>query len=197
METSVIILAAGLSERIGFPKAFLKFNKEHTFIEKLIATYKEYGVNDIVLVLNQQFLEYYATRNYNFLKECITITNNKPENGRFFSIMLGCNAFQFPTDVFIQNVDNPFTTQELLHALKNNLENDNEVIIPQFTKNDGHPVLLGNELIEKIKKFAVTECEQNFREFILQHNVKKVATDNKNILINVNTMEIYKAYFGK
>ena len=34
VQNSVIILAAGLSERMGQPKAFMKWNKHITFLEK-------------------------------------------------------------------------------------------------------------------------------------------------------------------
>lgn len=196
MNTSAIILAAGLSKRMGFPKAFLKFNEQQTFIEHLIEIYKSYGIHNIIVVFNSYSITYYAENNYNFLKDCILVTNAKPEKGRFYSLMLGCNALPFPTHTFIQNVDNPFTTVEILKLLQKERIKQSEISIPAFHGQNGHPILMHQRVIQQIKAIPETHCAQNLRSFIHQFKVRKVETEDEGILVNINSKPVYKKYFN-
>ena len=44
----VIVLAAGLSERMGHPKAFMMWNNHITFLEKLVNEYTSFCSTQIV-----------------------------------------------------------------------------------------------------------------------------------------------------
>ncbi len=54
-QPAVIILAAGLSERMGESKANLRFSEEESFLDHIIYVYKRFGVSKIVLVVNEFF----------------------------------------------------------------------------------------------------------------------------------------------
>ena len=53
---SAIILAGGNSTRMKFPKPWLKIDTT-TFLEKIIKTYQNFGIQKIILIINQKFLD--------------------------------------------------------------------------------------------------------------------------------------------
>lgn len=196
MNTSVIILSAGFSSRIGSHKAFLMWDEKQTIIEKLIAEYISFGINEIIIVLNQLFLENYTRSNFNFLEKCIAVTNNYPEYGRFYSILLGCKALTSNQSVFLQNVDNPFTTIKLLKSLFNSQQPEKDIYIPSFQNQNGHPILLSENVIKDLCLINKHDEDLNIRDFIENYNTKLVNWSNEKILVNINTLEEYKKYFS-
>jgi molybdopterin-guanine dinucleotide biosynthesis protein A len=53
-KTSVLILAAGQSIRMGRPKFMLMYNEKYTFLEKMCLDYSKCGFSEIKVVLNPQ-----------------------------------------------------------------------------------------------------------------------------------------------
>jgi CTP:molybdopterin cytidylyltransferase MocA len=194
MKTSAIILSAGLSSRIGFPKAFLKWDKETVILEKLIMEFKSFGINEIIIVVNKYFLEYYSKNKFSFLNNCIVVTNNKQEYGRFYSILLGCKALTSCTNTFIQNVDNPFTTSVLLDKLGKALRKEIDIVIPSNEEKDGHPVLLSKNVIHKLIEMSINNYDHNFRDYLSQFRKEKVNWKNAMIHVNLNTIEEYNKH---
>lgn len=193
MQTSAIILSAGLSSRIGFPKAFLKWDEKTVIMEKLIAEFQSFGINEIIVVINDRFLEYYAKNEYRFLENCIVVTNNQPNLGRFYSIVIGCKALTSVSHTFIQNVDNPFTSAELLKELNAIIEH-NDIATPNYQGKVGHPVLLSKKVIEDLRNYSGENYNVNFRNFIAQYNISGIDTADEKILVNINTLKEYKKY---
>ena len=52
--SSAIILAAGLSERMGIMKPLLCFDDQHNFLEHLIDDYSKIITEEIVVVVNNE-----------------------------------------------------------------------------------------------------------------------------------------------
>ena len=192
---AVVILAAGISKRMGFHKAFLKWNENQLFIEKIIETYQDSGINEIVVVINQMFLDYYTHNNFTFLQNCSTITNNDLEKGRFYSFLLGCKSVRFSNYTFIQNIDNPFINKELLNLMHKEIE-ANAIVVPQYKNQSGHPLLLGENVLIKAKQAHYKSYENNMRIFLQQFKKTTVNTNNQRILTNINTKEDYKSHFN-
>ena len=190
---STIILAAGNSRRVGFHKAFLQWNEQLTFIEKIIKEYQEAETNQVIVVLNKIFLDRYFSGNYNFLKNCIVVTNNYTELGRFYSLYLGCKALEFPDNCFIQNIDNPFVSKELI--LKMNNVFDSEVLVPQYKNTSGHPLLLSSKSISEIKKYKNITPNNNIRDFINNFKIQRLHCSDETILRNINTIDEYNKNF--
>ena len=78
---SALILSGGNSERMHFPKPYLKFGTS-TFIEKIIDTYKSFGTNKIVVVLNKAFCEGYWETLYLQIKQNAHFVMNDKQIGR-------------------------------------------------------------------------------------------------------------------
>ncbi len=190
---AVVILAAGSSHRMDFPKPFLLWNDKLTFIEKIIQEYKNYGCEHIITVLNTGGLDFYYQKKYDFLNDINIIINKHPEYERFYSVKSGLKALNKKIPCFIQNVDNPFVNLKILNELYKNKINKGYVV-PCFLNKGGHPVLLGENIIEPILSEKKNE---NLKVVLSKFERKNVSVKDEKILININTQEDYDKYFEK
>jgi len=190
----VIILAAGLSGRMGFPKPFLKWDAKSTFLEKIIAEYLSFGRGEIIVVINNE--GYCRVKNEmpqieQFAK---IVVNKEPEKGRFYSIKLGLTALAEIQPCFIQNIDNPFVNFSLLAGMSKHAEPDSHVV-PVYKGKRGHPVLVGTEIMKYI--LSLDEADRDLKELLNKFRRTEVETNDKNILMNINSMEEYRKLFKK
>ena len=123
---SVVILAAGLSERMGKPKMFLKWN-DLTFIENIVDGYIGFGCKEIIIVLNER-----EKLQFDLLKisgkGIKTVVNEHIDRGRFYSLKLGLSVLSQTEHCFVNNVDNPFVELPVLTAMSHLLYNGNYVV---------------------------------------------------------------------
>ena len=190
---AVIILAGGSSERMKFPKPFLPFDSDNTFIEKIVSEYYDFGCKKIIIVLNGElsrtpWKKYLISISF----KATVIFNNHSELGRFYSIKLGMNASGDSDFCFLQNIDNPFLDQELLRKIYSSKIN-NGFVVPAYQGKRGHPILLANDIIESVIK----EKKMNviIKEKLKEFKRKTISVENKKILANINTLEDYRFHF--
>ena len=187
-QPAVIILAAGLSERMGEQKCNLNFSEEETFLEHIIHVYRRFVVSEIVLVVNKSFnSELYL--NDESLK---IIVNNNLEYGRFFSIQLGLRELE-NTSVFIQNIDNPFVNTGLLINLQSGL-GDDEFAVPVYESRGGHPILLSTGIIPQV--VTNYKSDSHLKSVLESFKRKDVIVNDPYIGVNINTPEDYQKYFS-
>jgi len=182
----VIILSAGLSVRMGEPKAFLKYNSKQTFIEKIVSTYKDFGCTKISIVTNE--------RDYKKLidlkiSDTFQVINPEPEKGRVNSIKLGSENLFDMEYVFIQNIDNPFITKDILLTIFKEREN-NKYVSPVYKGKGGHPILLHKNILTQIH--FVSAENQNLKEILQPFDRKNVLMKEGIIHININSKSDYK-----
>ena len=186
-KTAVIILAAGNSSRMHQLKAFLPFDDHTLFIEKIIALYSSFPCHEIVLVLNKE-----AEIQYNKINDLASnikiIVNHHPEWERFYSVKLGLKALVDSEYCFIQNIDNPYITHDILSVLFLN-RGKNHYVKPVFENRGGHPVLLGDEVIQYIKEYQ--QDDANLRDVISTQKCQEVEMPDDTVLININTQDAY------
>jgi len=188
-ESAVIILAAGYSKRMGFPKPFLECNQKITFLEKIITEYRSFGCNQVVVVLNKNNLEYYSSKGYNFLKDTEVVVNHHPEYERFYSIISGLKSVGDYPYCFIQNSDSPFIDFEILTNLYKN-RNENIYIIPAYKNRRGHPILLSSGIVKRV--LSETNYTLNFKDVISGFGKRVIEMETGSFLIDVNTGEDYQ-----
>lgn len=194
-QIGVIILAAGNSERFNYPKALLAYDREKTFLEKIILEYVKFSCNEIIVVLNENTIKAMEESMLERIKDNVRIITNKhPDYGRFYSLQLGANAISEPDFCFMQNVDNPFVDKTILEPIFSERLPDGYTV--PFCKNKGgHPVLLSRMILNEIKKEK--NIESNIKEYLTQFKKKSVDTDNEIVLVNINTPEDYKKFLKK
>ncbi len=190
-EISAVILASGLSKRMKMSKAELKYDRKQNFFQKITNEYINFGCKEIIVVMNSE--------NYNSLKSKIRISekikiviNKFPERGRFYSLKTGISKLNEIQYIFLQNIDNPFVNQDVLHLLDSNSKKA-DYIIPSYKGKGGHPILISREITNKIQNFS----EENIHLKTFLNGFKKIYldTDNKKITANINTISDYHLYF--
>jgi CTP:molybdopterin cytidylyltransferase MocA len=190
----VVILSAGLSSRMKTPKPFLRFDAKSLFIDKIINVYLKFGCTRVIVTINEEhrgwkdILHKYAGND-----SIVFVPNMNPDYERFYSLKLGMEHIEDLEYCFIQNIDNPFIECYVLEQLyKNRIING--YAVPNFIGKGGHPVLIGEELINQIS--STTHYQQNLKEFLRNYNRNNVEVDTDKILININSPEEYLGYFG-
>ena len=188
---STIILASGLSERMGTPKALLKWNDSTTFLEKIISEYTKIGCNQIICMVNP-FTEPLC-KALNLPKHAKLVINTNPEQGRFSSIRIAAKEVKNSNFCFIQNIDNPFVSSEIIDRIWENRDL-NSWCSPIYKGKGGHPVLLSQGIIQQI--------HNSNKQDITLHDILKpfqrvnIEVDTDTILRNINTPEEYSKYFS-
>jgi CTP:molybdopterin cytidylyltransferase MocA len=189
---NAIILAAGKSQRIGKPKFSLQFDKNKSFLEKIIAEYVSFGCYKIIVVINPESKAYFTESNFIHSNEFEVVVNQNPEIGRFSSIKTGLKMLSKSHPTFIQNVDNPFVDASLLQLLAHSLHKKNG-ICPAFKKTGGHPLLLSEILVENLK---TTDYDTDFKQYLKIFDIQKLEVSDFKVLVNINTAEEYKKWFS-
>lgn len=191
-DISVIILSSGNSTRMNTPKAFLMFDNSKTFLEKIIETYIESGILNIILVVNPGLYGRASSMlsKYKVRSNVKLIPNRFSDLGRFYSIRLGLFNCDTP-HTFLQNIDNPFISANLIEEMTR-LSSNSNYVVPAYKNQEAHPILISKKIIDSI----VTTKGVNYHlKTMLQSFPKSVLDWNdKNILLNINTVDEYRKY---
>lgn len=187
--TSCLILAAGKSERMGEPKALLKFDNDTTFVERIAKTYAQAGIEQIVIVVNSELLAELKERTIDLPSGINLVLNDKPELGRFYSLKTGVQQVSTGHSCFLQNIDNPFTSLKILEELFSH-KNESDVIVPNFHNKSGHPILLCPAVLDEIRLFKT--FDERIDQFLKNFKVRKIEISDERILVNINSMEDYQ-----
>ena len=186
-------MAAGASQRMKFPKPLLRYEKEKTFVQKIIEEYKKLGCDEKILVVNKELKE---QGNRDLIlelgRDTKLVINDRLELERFYSVKLGMQALNKCEYCFIQNCDNPFVDEGLLRILYENRIRDG-YLVPVYRNKGGHPVLVGSKIIDFIKNEAPDES--NLKDVLKNFTRKNIEAPNEKVLININTPEDYRKYF--
>ncbi len=187
-KTACIILSGGNSSRMKTHKALLPFSQNKNFLQHIIGVYLNTGLSDIVVVKNEDI-----NLNPKQYPNATIINNNHPEKGRIYSIQLGLQQLSEHTDCFIQNIDNPFVTKQLLSDLLKH-QNKADFISPVYYDKGGHPVLLSGIILNKIR--TITDNKTTLRDILSDFNRYKVVTNDERCILNINTPDDYSQYFS-
>ncbi len=184
-----VILAGGTSTRMGRPKALLEAGDGRTFLERIVATYRQAGIHRIIVVLNGALLEGMAGRLARS-PGLQVLPNLEPDLGKWHSLRLGMAAVRDADHCFLQHIDQPDVDPATLHALREAATPDGYAVPVQVGR-AGHPVLLPNRIIRRL---AALRTDTHLRELLRDHPRTEVPVDDPRCLNNINTPEEYAAY---
>jgi molybdenum cofactor cytidylyltransferase len=192
-EIAALILAAGLSKRMGQPKMFLPWGNV-TVLEKSIETFTKSGIQQIIVVTGEntaavQELLHRTTSAGN----CEILYNPNYGDGEMVnSIKVGLSAVNSMAGAaFIALGDHPqldpIIPARMLEAYEKQFS---DLIIPSFQNRRGHPWLVGRPLFGAILGLGQNETMrtfiQNYQDSI--HYIE----GNESILKDLDTPEDYR-----
>lgn len=137
-----IILAAGESRRMGFPKALLLYRGK-TFLQSVLEASVAATLDPVVIVLGPDAPKILRAVD---LSAAIVVRNDRPESGQIGSIKQGVSAVvNRPVEAaLIWPVDQPHvlvrTVEQLIQTFR---ESHASIVVPTFSGRRGHPVLFG------------------------------------------------------
>jgi molybdenum cofactor cytidylyltransferase len=191
---AAILLAAGESRRMGFPKPLLSWGSE-TLIEYQVRQLREAGADPIVVVLGHQ-----ADDIRPLLVDHVVVNPHYAE-GRATSVRAG--AIEVPDDaaaVVVLSVDEPRPSYVLRRLIDEHAANGALITIPTHDGVRGHPPVFDGSLLPELR--AVRDETEGIRGLQQLHEgeILEVEFDSPVVVIGMNTPEEYeqaKIYFEK
>lgn len=180
---AAVVLAAGLSSRMGRTKALLPYQGK-TFLRTIRERIRAAGVEDCWVVLGPD-----SERARGEVADGRVLFNPAPERGPLSSLRLALAVLPAGTRwVMMALVDHPAVKEETLRALiaAADAAPDDAVVLPVCGGRRGHPVVFGRALFAEL--LAVPENE-GARAVVRRDpaRVREVACDDPGILKDVDT----------
>ena len=187
MNTGAVIVAAGMSSRMGDFKPMLNIGSI-SIAQRIVATFHQAGVRTIVMVTgyNATALERHLSNN-----ELIFLRNeNYAQTEMFDSAKIGLQYLKDKCDrILFTPVDIPLFTAETVTEL---IDSGEELACPVCGGDRGHPIIIASRLLDAVLshdgqgglKGAISRCGQQMRE---------IPVRDYGVLHDADTPEDYKA----
>jgi molybdenum cofactor cytidylyltransferase len=189
-----VILAAGDSTRMGYPKALLPFGNG-IFLTHILRI-----LRDVEMVRPRIILGKAAKQIETFIQEWPVdiLINKDPDRGQLSSIQLGMSSLDPEIDaVMIWPVDQPAVSVELVRSLVQ-LFVDSEALMafPQFGKKRGHPAIFHRTLFQE---FMDALLEEGPKAILLkyQHASAVLKTEELASVLDIDTPAEYQTLTGE
>jgi len=185
---SGIILAAGMSTRMGRPKALLDWGGEPLVCYQ-VRQLQEAGCDEVIVVLGHKADN--ISREMRTMK-CRTMLNPRYQHGRAGSLRIGAKAVNRDTDaILITDVDTP-RPAVFLKALIDAHRPEIAVTRPIHRGSRGHPIVVAGRLREEL--MAVTDEAEGLHAVLRAHATEVGEVDAGELLdLDFNTPEEYQA----
>lgn len=186
---TAIVLAAGLSERMGQFKPLMPLGDQRV-IERVVKLFQDAGIENVIVVAGHHALD---------VRQAIAPLNvrcvENPDygHGMFTSVLAGiraltpqCHAF------FIHPVDIPMVRSQTVGRLAAAFEDTPATVVyPTFDGRRGHPPLIHSCLNSQILKWPGTG---GLRRFLQCHETEclDLAVTDEGVLMDLDTPEAYR-----
>lgn len=148
------VLAAGLSTRMGGrPKALLRLDARDVFVTRIVRTFNEAGISDVVVVIGHEAAAVQrAVESSDLSARCVL--NPDYERGQLSSMLTAINAVdrEGVDALLLSLVDAPIFAATTVRALVDRFVATRAPIVRAIRGNEhGHPVLIGRALFDAIR----------------------------------------------
>ena len=148
-----IILAAGLSTRMGRPKPLLPLADGDTFVTRIVRSFLDAGVDDVVVVLGHE-ADAVAAKLVESGVAARFVVNEAYETGQLSSVLRGLNAIDRPgvRAMLLTLVDVPLVSSATIRAVVDRYKATSAPIVrPVRGDEHGHPVLIDRALFPMLR----------------------------------------------
>jgi molybdenum cofactor cytidylyltransferase len=189
-----IVLAAGESRRMGFPKMLLEIRGK-PMIENVILNVLSSGIENILVVLGADHERVKEPVKRMPVQFCY---NENYRDGMLSSVRCGLQNLpdDFEAVLFFQG-DQPFISHELIDKLTGIFQKTGRgIIIPLYDRKRGHPLLVGRKYRNKIEELDDSAGLRSLAQ-IYADDVLEVETEDNGILIDCDTYDDYMNIVNK
>jgi molybdenum cofactor cytidylyltransferase len=199
-----VILAAGESSRMGFPKALLPY-RGLTFLETLARLLADARLEPLLVVLGHEherirssvqlppatevlINEDYRLGQLSSLETAIRHLLRQPAGAA------GQNACRHSSALLAAPVDHPCVAPETVASLLGMFATEApDVVVPTFHGRRGHPVIFAARLFPELLEAPL---DQGARAVVHRHAVREVAVDDQGVLADIDDPELYRRWIG-
>jgi molybdenum cofactor cytidylyltransferase len=184
-----IILAAGESKRMGFPKMLLQFNGI-SMLENVILNVTGSVVDNTLVVLGAERKALTDLVSKTSVKYCF---NDNYKEGMLSSVKCGFRNLPSDTEaVLIFQGDQPFISPRVINRVIEGYRSSGKgIVIPVYKDKRGHPLLIDRKYRNEIEMLDDREGLRSLSHKF-QDDVYEVDTDDPGILRDFDTYEEYE-----
>jgi molybdenum cofactor cytidylyltransferase len=189
----VAVLAAGKSTRMGRPKAMLRLDDADTFLTRIIRTFQEAQVDDVVVVLGHEAQAILESLEQSGLSPRFVV-NEQFESGQLSSVLAGLRAIDRPgvNAMLMTLVDVPLVSAATVRAVLDRYRTTHAPVVrPVRGALLGHPVLIDRSLFDRIRG---ADPQRGAKPIIRAHvsAAGDVEVEDEGAFFDVDTPEDYK-----
>jgi molybdenum cofactor cytidylyltransferase len=187
--TSAVVLAAGMSKRMGSPKQLLRAG-ETTLLERALNTVRQSCADEIILVLGFGAKEIQQSISTLGIK---VVVNEGYQEGMGSSLRAGISAVHPQAQAaLIMLADQPFVLPSTLDRLiEHHQKARPQIVIPTYKGFRGNPVLLDRSVFPEVANLTGDiGCRAIFGKHT--ENIARLAVDDAGILFDVDTREDFE-----
>jgi CTP:molybdopterin cytidylyltransferase MocA len=179
-----LVLAAGASRRLGFPKALARYDGA-TILQRIADTLRLGGCSDVLVVVSEPHAAAIRAAHPTLR----FITNPTPDTGMLGSLWLGLEACRMAgvTELVVALLDQPRISPTTVRCLRAAAAGSSAgLFVPCFLGRRGHPLLLELNRIQ----YQAPEPNQTMRDYLgcITQRVE-VAVEDAAILDDLDTPE--------
>ncbi|MCK8827291.1 molybdenum cofactor cytidylyltransferase [Natroniella acetigena] len=186
---SAVVLAAGMSTRMGRSKQLLSIG-EKTMIEVVIDKLLEVEIEEIIVVVGYQ-----ADKIKDLLvdRDIQVIYNSEYKLGQSTSLIKALEAInQKHTGILCMLGDQPLIDLSTLNCLINKFKEGEELIIfPKYNDQRGNPVIFSTKLKKEMLRVS---GDQGARSLIIKYREqsKAIEVDDQGVIFDIDTESDYQ-----
>jgi molybdenum cofactor cytidylyltransferase len=188
-----VVLAAGLSTRMGRPKPLLPLANGETFVTQIVRSFLDSGVDDVVVVLGHE-ADAVAAKLIERGVAARFVVNDAYQTGQLSSVLRGLNAIDRPgvRAMLLTLVDVPLVSPATIRAVIDRYKATNAPIVrPVRGDEHGHPVLIDRSLFALLR---TADPEAGAKPIVRDHvsAAGDVAVDDDGAFFDIDTPEAYE-----
>ena len=195
-----ILLAAGESSRMGFPKALLRDPDGRIFVARIVASLHEAGVREVAIVTGRHHEPIAAALAAEPFDHPVRVVRNEdPSRGQLSSLWTGMDAVchDAAPAVVVTLVDVPMVTAPTIRAVIDAWQRTAAPIVrPRVGERRGHPVIFDRAVFGDLRRAPL---EGGARTVVRARRpeIVEVAVDDPGCIRDVDTPAEYESLVRK
>ncbi|MGH9144855.1 MAG: nucleotidyltransferase family protein [Thermoanaerobaculia bacterium] len=188
-----IVLAAGRSSRMGRAKATLPLGHGHTFLTRVVRTFLDAGVDDVLVVVGHDADAIAASFSESGLPARFVLNRNY-DRGQLSSLLAGLSAIDRPgiSAVLVTLVDVPLVSEATVRAVIDSYRRSPVPIVrPTSGDRHGHPLLIDRSVFGALRS---ADLSAGAKPVVRAHAsaAGDIAVADEGAFLDIDTEEDYR-----
>jgi len=193
-----IVLAAGRSSRMGRAKAALPAGDGHTFLTRIVRTFLDAGVDDVIVVVGHDAALIAQSFSGSGLPARFVV-NREYDRGQLSSLLAGLHAIDRPgvSAVLVTLVDVPLVSAATVRAVIDSYRVTHAPIVrPTSGNRHGHPLLIDRSVFTALRH---ADPAAGAKPIVRAHATPAgdIPIDDEGAFTDIDTDEEYQRLVGR